>query len=63
MIHLPHNGKFQSGTIHESDRDYWQLIAKDWTQCWLVMGGSIEVTDVIDDVTCTECVLAYGVGV
>lgn len=63
MIHLKHNGKFSKGTIHEADRGYWQLIAKDRTQCWSVVRDGMEVTDLIDDVTCPECVLRYGVGV
>ena len=62
MKHLKHNGKFAVGSVHNSDRVFWRLVAKDRTQCWLVIGGNMEVTDLIDDVTCLECVEVYGLG-
>ena len=62
MKHLKHNGEFVVGSINNSDKEYWRLVAKDRTQCWLVIGGSVETTDSIGDVTCPECVEAYGLG-
>ena len=59
VIHLKHNFKFIKGLIFNYDKNFWDIIARDYTQCWLKITNKTSYSTNINDVTCLDCLKNY----